>query len=113
MELYYQAFLQEKTTLVIIHGLLGNADNWRSFGKRWTQAGLQVVAIDQRNHGFSFHSDEHNYKLLAEDLHHFLTHHQIESPILLGHSMGAKTVLQYIALYPEKAQKLILADMSP
>ena len=113
MELRYKYFPTPGPVLVLVHGLLGAADNWRFIAKKWAQQGLQVLAVDQRNHGFSPHSVEHNYTLLAEDLQEFVHKHQLEKPILLGHSMGAKTVMQYIKMFPEEASKIILADMAP
>jgi len=111
MQLNYKSF--PTTQLILIHGLLGSADNWRSLATLWAKAGIQVYTIDQRNHGLSPHSDEHNYTLMAEDLHEFIQKHDIKNPILLGHSMGAKTVMQYVKLYPAEVSKIILADMAP
>ena len=40
----------DTTPLVVIHGLLGSADNWRSHLKVW-QRSRRVIALDLRNHG--------------------------------------------------------------
>ena len=69
--------------------------------------------IDQRNHGRSFHSDDFDYELLAEDLYNYVEHHGLESIILLGHSMGGKTAMLFAVEYPELVDKLLVADISP
>ena len=47
--------------LVVIHGLLGSADNWRSHLKVW-QRSRRVVAVDLRNHGRSAHAEGMSYR---------------------------------------------------
>ncbi|MFX0555371.1 alpha/beta fold hydrolase [Maribacter sp. CXY002] len=99
--------------LCILHGFLGMSDNWKTIGASYAENGFEVHLIDQRNHGKSFHSEEFNYDLLAKDLNNYLTHHQIASTILIGHSMGGKTAMQFACTYPEKTDKLLVADIAP
>jgi pimeloyl-ACP methyl ester carboxylesterase len=99
--------------LIILHGLFGQSDNWNTLAKRYSENGLHVFTIDQRNHGLSPHSDEWNYKVMAEDLKEFIEEHKLNDPILLGHSMGGKTVMFFELKYPGIAKKIIVADISP
>jgi pimeloyl-ACP methyl ester carboxylesterase len=99
--------------LIILHGLFGQSDNWNTLAKRFAEKGFRVFAIDQRNHGLSPHSDEWNYQLMAADLKEFIDEHQLHDVILLGHSMGGKTVMFFEQLYPNVAQKLIVVDIAP
>ena len=62
-------------SLLILHGFLGMSDNWKTLGKKFAKQGYQVHLIDQRNHGRSFHSDEFNYEVLADDLKLYCEHH--------------------------------------
>ena len=96
--------------MIILHGLFGSSDNWQTLGKKFA-ADFSVYLVDQRNHGRSPHSDEFDYNILAEDLNDFMKEHDIDKAILLGHSMGGKTVMRFAALYPEKVDKMIVADM--
>ena len=53
---------------VILHGLLGSANNWRSLINRDDLlAGRFVCALDLRNHGRSPHSDSMTYQEMAAD----------------------------------------------
>ena len=57
--------------LVILHGLLGSADNWRSMSRR-LGAHYQVFALDLRNHGRSPHSDILDYDVMVADVREFM-----------------------------------------
>ena len=99
--------------LCILHGFLGMSDNWKTLGNLYAEYGFEVHLIDQRNHGRSVWSQEFNYDLLAEDLLHYLNEKKIEKTSLIGHSMGGKTVMQFACTYPEKTEKLLVADIAP
>ncbi len=104
--------LGEGQPLIILHGLFGSLDNWLTLGKRFAEK-YKVILVDQRNHGRSFHDSAFDYTLMAQDLDELIEALQLENPILLGHSMGGKTVMQYTAFHPEKVDKLIVADIGP
>ncbi|MCH2192948.1 alpha/beta fold hydrolase [Kordia sp.] len=99
--------------LLILHGFLGMSDNWKTLGKKFAASGFQAHLIDQRNHGRSFHSDDFNYELLAEDLKSYCEHHKLENISLVGHSMGGKTAMLFAVNYPEMLDKLIVVDIGP
>lgn len=98
--------------LIILHGLFGSLDNWITLGKRFAE-NFKVVLVDQRNHGKSFHDDVFNYSEMADDLQHLIETLELKHPIVLGHSMGGKTVMQYAAFHPEVIDKLVVADIGP
>jgi pimeloyl-ACP methyl ester carboxylesterase len=111
MKLYFR---KEGTgpPLVVVHGLYGSSDNWLNIGKRLAEKHT-VYLIDQRNHGRSPFSDSHTYNDLREDLNEFFIQQNIEKAILLGHSMGGKVAMWFAADYPEKVEKLLIADIAP
>lgn len=99
--------------MLILHGFLGMLDNWKTLGGQYAEAGFEVHLIDQRNHGQSFWSDDFNYDLLAEDLLHYMNHHSIDTAIVLGHSMGGKTAMQFACDHADRTEKLLVADIGP
>lgn len=109
----HSQILGEGTPFVILHGFMGMSDNWKTLGNTFADNGYQVHLVDQRNHGRSFHDDTFNYDVMAEDLLAYLLHHQLDSVILLGHSMGGKTAMQFAIKYPERINKLLIADIGP
>ncbi len=112
MEILHSKILGKGESLLILHGFLGMSDNWKTLGNKFAEY-YEVHLIDQRNHGRSFHSDEFNYELLADDLLNYIEYHQLERVHLIGHSMGGKTVMFFAISNPEKVNKLMVADIGP
>ncbi len=112
MELFYRKFGNKgQQPLVILHGLFGLSDNWVTFARRIAMEGFEVFVPDQRNHGQSPHSGNFNYLALADDLFEFLDEHQIENPMLLGHSMGGKVAMRFTLENPDTVEKLAVVDI--
>ena len=111
MELNFR-HLGKGPALIILHGLFGSSDNWVSIGKELSRD-FEVFLIDQRNHGNSPHSVEHNYTLLKNDLLDFMNNHDLEKSIIIGHSMGGKTAMFFAADYPGRTHALIVVDIAP
>ncbi|MDG1803993.1 alpha/beta fold hydrolase [Flavicella sp.] len=112
MEILHSKIQGAGTPLIILHGYFGMGDNWKSHANKLSD-NYQVHLVDQRNHGRSFHSDDFDYELLVEDLEAYFEFHNIENAIVLGHSMGGKTAMLFAVTFPEKVQKLIVADIAP
>lgn len=102
----------DETPLVVVHGLFGSADNWRSHLKQW-QRRHRVIAVDLRNHGRSPHVAGMNYEAMADDLLALLDRLEVESAHLLGHSMGGKVAISLARRAPHRVASLIVADIAP
>jgi esterase len=102
----------EGEPLIILHGLFGSLDNWMTLAKKMGEH-FEVFVLDARNHGQSPHNNEFNYDIMADDLYEFILHHNIIDPIIIGHSMGGKTAMQFAMNYPTQLTKLIVADIAP
>jgi len=111
MKLFYRKY-GSGPPLIILHGLYGSSDNWVSFARTISNR-FTVYLPDQRNHGQSPHSDNHDYDAMKEDLHELVTDLRINRFFLAGHSMGGKTAVNYALCWPEKLYGLIIADISP
>ncbi len=99
--------------LLILHGFLGMSDNWKTLAAQYATLGFQVHVLDLRNHGRSFHSEEFNYDVMAQDIYDYCEAHQLETIDLIGHSMGGKVAMLFATKHPEKAKKLVVADIGP
>ena len=99
--------------LLILHGFLGMSDNWKTIGLQFATNGFQVHLIDLRNHGRSFHSDEFSYELMVQDIYEYCLANNLEKINMIGHSMGGKTGMLFAVTYPERIEKLIVADIGP
>ena len=68
MQLNYEYHqINEKPSLVFIHGLFGSLSNLGMLARAFSET-HNVLQIDVRNHGKSAHSAEMNYELMAQDI---------------------------------------------
>ena len=111
MKLFYREYGQGKP-MIILHGLMGSSDNWLPQAKMLGDH-YHVWVVDQRNHGQSPHSNEFNYKVLSEDILNFIQEHHIDSPVIIGHSLGGKAAMNFALTHPDKLDKLIVVDIAP
>ncbi|PID89584.1 MAG: alpha/beta hydrolase [Bacteroidia bacterium] len=111
MELFFRK-LGSGYPLIILHGLYGSSDNWIQIGKKLAEY-FEVYLVDQRNHGKSPHHEQHNYNVLVEDLYDFIKQNNIGKAVLIGHSMGGKTVMNFATKYPHLIGKMVVVDISP
>lgn len=109
----HSKILGQGTPLLILHGFLGMLDNWKTLGIAFADEGLEVHLIDQRNHGQSFWSETFNYDAMAGDLVAYTKEHRISEAIVLGHSMGGKTAMQFACDNGALVERLLVADISP
>lgn len=98
--------------LIILHGLLGSGENWRSTA-RWLAGRYRVFTLDLRNHGRSPHQERMDYPAMADDLREFMEQHSLVRAILLGHSMGGKVAMRFSLTWPELVEKLVVVDIAP
>lgn len=97
--------------LLIAHGLFGSARNWGAIAKSLS-ATFEVVVVDMRNHGQSFHSDDMDYSAMAGDLAEVI---QAEGGRMsvLGHSMGGKAAMMLALTAPQMVERLVVGDIAP
>lgn len=94
--------------LLIAHGLYGQARNWGTIARALGDI-RHVTSVDMRNHGDSPWYDSHGYDDMATDLAEVLE----EPTDVLGHSMGGKAAMAMALTYPERVNRLIVADIAP
>jgi esterase len=97
--------------LLILHGLFGSLDNWKTLGNKFAEE-FEVYLIDLRNHGKSPHSDEFNYQLIADDLTEFIEDHYLRGIYAIGHSMGGKALMS-LSQHCDLLDKIVIADIAP
>lgn len=111
MNLFFRHF-GEGPSLIILHGLYGMSDNWVTLARQMAEK-FEVFIPDMRNHGQSPQSPTHSYPAMAEDVLEFMTEHNMEKPIILGHSMGGKVAMLFAMENPELIERLIVIDIAP
>jgi len=112
MKLFFRKLGEKGSPIVILHGIFGTSDNWVGIAKVLSE-NHQVFLLDLRNHGHSPWSDVFDYQVMSEDLMEFIQDHSLEKPLLIGHSMGGKVVMQFDLNHPETACKIVIVDIAP
>ncbi|AUI85632.1 histidine kinase [Vibrio azureus] len=98
--------------VVLIHGLFGSFSNLGLLARDLAQDHT-VISLDLRNHGQSFHSDTHDYQLMAQDVANLLSQLNIEPAMIIGHSMGGKVAMKLAEVAPQHVNQLVILDMAP
>ncbi len=115
MKLFFREYKSAKSnakSIIILHGLFGSCDNWLTQAKLFVED-YNVYTVDQRNHGLSPHSDDFDYAFMVSDLLEFIEDHQLKDVIIIGHSMGGKTAMNFAIAQPDKLGTLIIVDIAP
>lgn len=99
-------------TMVFLHGLFGDLNNLGIIAKAFAED-YGILRVDLRNHGRSFHADEMDYSLIAQDLKRLLNELNIQNAIIIGHSMGGKSAMALADIAPELVEKLVIIDIAP
>ncbi len=101
-----------KQPMVLVHGLLSSHKTWQKTAEDLSRDYF-VIAYDQRGHGATpFLGVTLDSVTMAKDLKHLLDdmgeHRKV---LLVGHSMGGRTVTRFAQLYPQHVLGVVVEDM--
>src|ERR671933_1978140 len=101
LRLHYTRTGGAKPPVVLAHGFSDAGLCWTPVAEA-LEAEYDVIMVDARGHGRS-EAPEHGYDALtlATDLYGLITTLNLRKPIILGHSMGARTALVLAGTYPD------------
>jgi pimeloyl-ACP methyl ester carboxylesterase len=108
---YYHAVPQPgKPVIVMAHGVTDNGLSWTTLTED-LQKNYDIYMTDARGHGLSDpFNDSNGGDTLIKDLVGFVQAMRFTKPILIGHSMGAATVMRVGAEYPDLPRAVIMLD---
>jgi len=101
--------------VVLIHGLACSHRHWSAVARRLARR-FRVYAWDARGHGICRADTSSGITLqrLARDLDGLIEFFRLERVVLVGHSMGALTALQYLHDFGmQRVRAVALVDQSP
>ena len=114
-KLYYEDKGQGSETLVMLHGWTSTHEVYlKPVETLQTQA--RCIIYDHRGHGLSKQANrpDPTMETLAGDLHELIQGLSLSNITLLGWSMGAGVIFNYVRLYGcENLKRIILCDMTP
>jgi pimeloyl-ACP methyl ester carboxylesterase len=96
--------------IILLHGYTESAECLLAFGATLVDT-HEVIAIDARGHGLSGNPGSgYTNQDNAADVRHVITTLGLVKPILIGHSMGARTALAAGGLFPQLLRAVVLED---
>ncbi len=112
IDMFYFDTKTEGPIILCLHGRYGRAETWYDFINQYGQQ-YRIIAPDQRGHGLSSKPlSEYSAEEMAGDIIELLDLLNIDSVILVGHSMGG-TVAGFLAsVYPEYIKSVAILDKS-
>lgn len=109
---YFDTKTEGRPTILCLHGRWGRAETWVDFMKHYGKQ-YRVIAPDQRGHGLSSKPvSKYTTKEMAEDIIDLLHFLNIDSAILVGHSMGGAIVAYLSAVYSKYIKGVAILDKS-
>ncbi|MFP4364877.1 MAG: alpha/beta fold hydrolase [Spirochaetia bacterium] len=98
--------------LVFLHGALVTKESWHNQIDAFSSE-FRVIAPDFRGHGGTpANGQEHTIELYASDVIALLDQLGIQKAVFCGHSMGGFAAQEIALSYPERTEKIVLADTS-
>jgi alpha-beta hydrolase superfamily lysophospholipase len=107
----------EKTRLVIAHGLGEHSDRYKNLASRLVPEGISIWALDFCGHGHSEgkRGHVHNFRQYIADLDKLVDIASEGTPsssktFLLGHSLGGLIALNYALQFPDKVHGMVVSS---
>jgi pimeloyl-ACP methyl ester carboxylesterase len=99
-----------KPVVVMVHGVTDNGLCWTTLALKMQDA-FDIYMLDARGHGLSDpFTLQDDGETLVKDVVGFISKMNFKKPILIGHSMGAATVMRVGAEYPDLSKAIIMLD---
>jgi len=110
MHYYHAVPAPGKPVIVMIHGVTDIGLSWTTLTLK-LQDSYDIYMVDARGHGLTDpFTPTDDGDTLIKDVVGFVQAMKFEKPILMGHSMGAATVMRVGAEYPDLAEAIIMLD---
>src|SRR5438309_1246546 len=109
INLYYEIHGSGRP-LILLHGGLGSGE---MFGPVLPQLSErhQVIAVDLQGHGRTADIDRPlDVRLMADDIAALIDHLRLDTPDVVGYSLGAGVALQTAVKYPSKVRRLVVVS---
>jgi pimeloyl-ACP methyl ester carboxylesterase len=100
--------------ILLLHGGNQSGHSWDLVSLHLSDR-YHVFALDQRGHGDSEWARDQDYSIDAKaaDALAFIEDQGLDSPVIMGHSMGGRVTMNVALDRPDLARGLVLVDVGP
>ena len=110
VKLHYLEYAGEGRPLVAVPGITSPAPTFEFAAVELAQR-HRVITLDVRGRGLSdTPADGYTLDVYAADVAALIEQLELDRPIILGHSMGARIAAAFGAIYPDRRGPLVLVD---
>lgn len=109
-DIHYEVMGDHGDYLVVLNGIMMSIASWKPFYNVFDENN-RVIYIDFVDQGLSSRMNEHyTQELQVEVVEAVLAHLEVETCCLMGISYGGEVAAQYVLKYPQRVNRLILAN---
>jgi len=106
----YQSWGTSTTTpVVLIHGAFESVDYWAPVARTLSRS-THVEAYDLEGYGYTQRVGPYTARALVAQLFNFLQARHLRHPVLVGHSLGAGVIAQFVLEHPRVASGIVFLD---
>ena len=104
----------DRPPMLLLHGFAQTCHSW-DFVALSLSDRFRLIALDQRGHGDSDWATDGDYSPEAQqqDLNAVAEALRLESPVVMGLSMGGRNAFTYAAAHPGEVRALVIVDTGP
>ena len=112
--LFYKDWGSGEPVVVFVHGWPLHSDMWQYQMIHLANAGLRVIAYDQRGCGRSTDpGDGYDFDTLADDLASVIEQLRLRRVVMVGHSIGAGQIVRYLSRHgSDRVARILLLSAS-
>ena len=99
-----------KKSIILLHGAMDNGLCWSPVAQELSE-NYRVIMPDARGHGLTeIFENSLSIDLMAKDIAMLIQNLKLETPQIMGHSMGAQMTALIASKYPELVSRIVLED---
>lgn len=98
-----------RTPVVLIHGAFESVDYWVPVARLLART-THVEAYDLKGYGYTQRTGRYSAAVLVAQLYDFLRARHLRHPLLVGHSLGAGVIAQFVLAHPHVAAGVVFLD---
>lgn len=103
---------QDQPVVLLLHGKNFSAAYWQRIANWLQEKGYGVLMPDQIGFGKSSKPQHYQFSLqaLARNSHNLVRSLDLDTTVVMGHSMGGMLAMRYSLMFPEAVTKLVLVN---
>ena len=106
--------LKGEKVLLLLHGYLETLHIWQTLEDALKEReDIRIITMDIPGHGLSGYKTGMDYSFIAEVIDGVLDNRGVDKCFIGGHSMGGYIAQQYLKMFPERLQGVILFNSAP